>query len=120
MVVQPDFRKQINHAAARPSLGIGRSKDQIGDSRVHDGAGTHDTRLQSGVQGAFVQSVIAKRLTRFSQSLDFRMSTGITTGNWRVAPSTDNDPLPDHNGTDRDLPCQCGLVGQAQGLLHHG
>ena len=74
-------------------LGIECSVDDARNTRVHQGAGTHRTRLQCHVQNGVVQPPMPAFASCGSQSENFRVSRGIRIRFAPVFRSSQNQPI---------------------------
>jgi hypothetical protein len=70
---------------------------------MHEGAGTHQTRLDRDVDGGTRQSVVADRAGRLSKRHDLGMRRRVDTVN-RLVTAASDDGTPEYNdGADRHL-----------------
>ena len=73
VMVQSSIREEIHHAAARSRLGIRRAEHQPGDPGVDDRSGAHRAGLESHMQLATGQAVVARVRGSFAQRQDLRV-----------------------------------------------
>ena len=75
--VQSRLGKQVHHAAAGATLGILRAEYQTRDACMNNGTGTHCTRLQSDIERAAGQAIVAQLRGGVAQRRDFGVRTGV-------------------------------------------
>src|SRR4051794_18860919 len=80
VVIESRFGEQVDHAAASPGLDFKSTEYKAANAGMHDGASTHDTRLDGHVQIAIRHSVIAKLAAGFTQRRNLGMRCGIVAG----------------------------------------
>src|SRR5271157_1131274 len=67
LVVELGMVEHLQHGMHRSGLGVFRAIDQAPDSRVRDGAGAHGAGLDSHVEIAIEQTIVAEGFSSFAQ-----------------------------------------------------
>src|SRR5579862_1306357 len=99
-------------------LGLGGSKDELGDSRAHERTHAHEARLQGDVHRRVGEAVVAELPGALPQGQDLGVGCRVAPGDGLVEGGGENAPLPDEHGTDRDLALIARLPGLGQGKAH--
>ena len=103
MVIEASFPEQVDDAAGRTGLSIRRAEYDLSDARMDDRANAHDARLQSDVERAAGQTVVAKPDRRIAQCHDFGMCGWVFSGDRLIVAPSDDCSVQDHHCADRDL-----------------
>lgn len=102
-MIESGQRKGIDHTSGRTCEGIEGAEHQARDARMHHGAGAHDARLQSDIEGRASETIIARRDRGRAQGGDLRMRGGIVQGNGLIAAFAHEGIVFDEHRTDRYL-----------------
>src|SRR5262245_44870399 len=74
----------------RPGLGVVTAVDQLGDSRVNDGAGAHRARFECYNQRTIEQTPVTQFLRRLSKGDDLGVSCGVVIGLTAIVTAADD------------------------------
>src|SRR3990167_3940408 len=88
------------------------------DERMHDGTCTHGTGFNRHIQGGTRQTVIFFPGTGSTQRSNFRVGSGIATGNGMIETFTEHDAVAHDHRTDRHFMNIRCAIGQLQCTTH--
>src|SRR5271157_328260 len=118
LVVELGMVEHLQHGMHRSGFRVFRAIDQAPDARVRDGASAHGAGLDSHVEIAIEQAIVADGFSSFAQCKYFSVRCRIVAGERTVAPTAYNvsavhDHCPDGNFAHRE-----GALRLAQRFLH--
>ena len=96
-MIEPRLGEQIDDAAARAGLRIGRAEHQPANARVHDRAGAHRARLDRHIQLAAGKPVIAECVRASRSAAISACAVGSLPAIGCVAAAPDDRALADHD-----------------------
>ena len=102
-MVQPGLGEDVEHAARRPGLRIGRREHDTRDSRQHNRTRAHRTGLERHVEHGVEHSPAADRPSGLAQGDHLGVSGGVGADLALVVPGADDLAVPDHEGPDRNV-----------------
>jgi len=118
MVIELFLAEEIDHAARSTGLGVGRTKHDPCDARMHYRAATHHTRLQRDEQCAPGKTIVSDPGRSVTQGHDFGMSGGIMASNRLIETPPHHLAVTHDDGPDGHFITSSGHACLLQRLVH--
>jgi hypothetical protein len=110
--------QHLQHGVHRTSLGVFGAVNEAANARVSDGSRTHGAGLDSDVEIAIRQTVIADYEAGFTNRLHLSVSGGVVVGDGAITAPSHNVAILNDYRAHRDLAQGFSAPRFAQGFFH--